>query len=84
MNLTEQFKEAIKANIAIPPIDYDVIDKAAAECARIAKVELDKLRLVLEEAKNGLQWYREEHPEDKSGADDEMMEKINAVLKASP
>lgn len=40
----------------------------------------DTLRAALEAAKNGLIWYREQHPEDDSGADDEMMAEIEAAL----
>lgn len=36
----------------------------------------------LESAKNGLIWYREQHPEDNSAADDEMIEDIDAASSA--
>jgi hypothetical protein len=42
--------------------------------------QLDNLRAALEAARNGLQWYRDKHPEDDSGADDEMMAQIDEAL----
>ncbi len=41
-----------------------------------------ELRAALEAARNGLQWYRDMHPEDNSSADDEMMAQIDAALNA--
>lgn len=41
--------------------------------------ELIALRAVLEKAHNGLRWYRAEHPEDASPADDELDEEIAAL-----
>lgn len=38
------------------------------------------LRDLLEEAHNGLKWYRDAHPEDNSGADDELYARIEAAL----
>lgn len=40
-----------------------------------------KLRTLLESAYNGLRWYREQHPEDDSGADDELYSEIDEALK---
>lgn len=40
----------------------------------------DALVEALEDAQNGLRWYQEAHPEDASGADDEMHKKIDAAL----
>lgn len=49
--------------------------------AAMAKAELAvDLADALESAKNGLDWYRGEHPQDESPADDEMAESIANVL----
>lgn len=42
--------------------------------------ELDRAKMALELARNGLAWYRDAYPEADSGADDEMMEEIDTVL----
>lgn len=54
----------------------------AQERAREQKAEAEsgQLRELLELAYNGLKWYRDAHPEDDSGADDELYARINAVL----
>ena len=44
------------------------------------KSPLDHIEETLGAAQNGLDWYANEHPEDYSGADDEMREQINLAL----
>lgn len=41
----------------------------------------NNLKLALEQAQNGLDWYREAHPEDDSGADDEFKELSKELLE---
>ncbi|GER16733.1 NADAR family protein [Variovorax boronicumulans] len=41
---------------------------------------VDELHGLLELSYNGLKWYRDAHPEDDSGADDELYERIDAAL----
>ena len=51
---------------------------------RIAALEaaLEQARIALEPAKNGLAWYRDRHPEDADGSDDEAAARIDAALRA--
>jgi hypothetical protein len=52
--------------------------------AVLAEEDNLRLRLALEKAQNGLEWYRSEHPEDESPADDEMRAEIHAALSGTP
>ena len=47
------------------------------------RLELQKLKEVLEDAQTGLKWYQEEHPEDASPVDDELHKKLDELLKQS-
>lgn len=47
---------------------------------RSAADDRDRMREVLERARNGLAWYRDAYPAADSGADDEMMADIDNVL----
>ena len=49
--------------------------------AAATKKKVDDLTAALEEAMTGIEWYRAEHPESDSGADDEFMERAKAALK---
>lgn len=57
-----------------------------AECAGLAAAGghlgalVDELHGLLEESHNGLKWYRDAHPADDSGADDELYQRIDAAL----
>lgn len=42
--------------------------------------EVVRLKAALDKARNGLLWYKGEHPKDASPADDEMMMEIDAAL----
>ncbi len=42
--------------------------------------EIVRLREALSEARNAIQWYRCEHPEASSPADDEFDERVDALL----
>ena len=47
-----------------------------------AAFEIMALKGILEEAYNGLKWYRDAHPEDDSPADDELYERIERALES--
>lgn len=47
-----------------------------------AEAALEQARGALEPAKNGLAWYRDRHPEDADGSDDEADARIAAALRA--
>jgi septal ring factor EnvC (AmiA/AmiB activator) len=46
----------------------------------VERLRIDRLVDALTKARSGLQWYREEHPEDDTPADDEMEAEIEAAL----
>jgi len=59
----------------------DPVPLVAERDALAAKV--DVLREALGEAKTGLEWYQETHPESVDGSDDEAMQRIDAALEAT-
>lgn len=62
------------------PVDYRrQADAMDAEIERL-NAERDELLAALEEAKNGLLWYRAEFPDAESEADDEAMARIDAAI----
>jgi hypothetical protein len=52
------------------------------EASARAQASVARLRDLLSEAQNGLQWYQSEYPEDDSPEDDEMHERIDAALES--
>lgn len=42
-----------------------------------------QLLAALEEARTGLKWYQDRHPESVDGSDDEAMERIESAIKAA-
>lgn len=49
------------------------------ELERLTK-EKEAVELLLEEAMRGLEWYRDEHPESDSQADDEFFERVRKEI----
>lgn len=45
------------------------------------RFEVMALKDILQEAYNGLRWYRDRHPEDDSPADDELYVRIERALQ---
>lgn len=59
-------------------------DSSVASTTLAALSPAETLRGLLEEAFNGLKWYRDAHPEDDSQADDELYTRIEAALAEKP
>lgn len=78
--LVRAVEEEIQVRFATPDQSARIaaLENSLAERDRV----IEQARVALETAKNGLAWYRDRHPEDADGSDDEADARIAAALRA--
>lgn len=76
MNQIDDVIERMRRTVGFDDGDIDAIYEL--------EDQRDTLRSLLEEARNGLEWYRTEYPEADGREDDEVFERIDAALNSLP